>query len=649
MTKLMTITAAALGALAAGYVWGAIPFGYQPDWESADTRATIEIALADFNGDGWHHYRGERKAGDGERHVFYLKHFPALTITEVRVNDKPVPRGDYCFDARAGWFSLKNAPANGANVDVDYKWSNRLDFFAGNEIRSQTDNRDVIYFNRDGALEKTPSWLSTAREETYTVMEADYDADGDVDVVIGGVGFIKIYKNTGAGLEKTPTWAYEPVGGQACCFAWGDVDNDGFLELAVADIWLDKFYVFKNNAGTLESSPSWSVDYKDAAYVAWGDMDGDGDMDLAGGTYAAVGVTEGFVYLFRNDNGSLSKTHCWKNAPPAGRCSALAWGDVNDDGWLDLVKGICGRGDNHDPYADIYYSNRGVLPKTPSWECDYYTHCFTSCLVDADGDGWLDLIQATGGAIIAYFRKGETLPKIPSWKYVPGAPYAIFDIRVGDVNADGWPDVVAGCSCSTGYPTGGPNKLFLNKGNIGIMVKGFYASAGARGVALRWEVNEAVAGFNLLREAKAAASTSEPVKINAELITGRSPYRYLDEDVSSGTTYRYWLEVVPLAGAAERHGPVECTVGGKASFALAQNRPNPASSTTTVAFSVTVTTEAALTVFDVVGRKVAEHAVQAKAGENELALDISSLAPGVYTYRLEAGGEAAARKMVVAR
>jgi hypothetical protein len=181
-------------------------------------------------------------------------------------------------------------------------------------------------------------------------------------------------------------------------------------------------------------------------------------------------------------------------------------------------------------------------------------------------------------------------------------------------------------------------------------VTGFAASASARGVALRWEVNEAVAGFNLLREAKAAEAASEPARVNAELITGRSPYRYLDEEVSVGTTYRYWLEVVPLAGAAERHGPVECTMGSKASFALAQNRPNPASSTTTVAFTVPAATEAALTVYDVAGRKVAvPFAGAVKAGENELSLDVSSLAPGVYTYRLEAGGEAAVRKMVVTR
>jgi hypothetical protein len=649
MRKITIATAAALSALAAVCVWGALPFGYKPDWESTDNRSTIEMALADFNGDGWQVVKAERKVGDGERHVFYLAHFPALTVNAVRVKGKAVPRADYCFDAYRGWISLKDAPPDGARVEVDYKWSNRLDFFAGNEPRAQTDCRDAIYFNRGGELEETPSWLSTAREDTSTVKEADYDADGDVDVAIGGDAFIKVYRNTGSGLEGAPSWSTSIPGGWAGCFAWGDVDNDGYLELAVSDMWLDRFSVYKNNGGTLEKSPSWAVTYTNADYVAWGDADADGDMDLAGGTYAGIGVTEGFVYLFRNDNGSLAKTHFWKNAPPAGRCYALAWADVNDDGWLDLVKGIMGRGTEHDPYADIYYSNRGVLPKTPSWECDYYTHCNASYLADVDDDGLIDLIQPTGGAAIAYLRKRGNLLKMPSWTYVCGAPYGILDARVGDIDADGFPDLALACTCSTGYPTGGPNKLFFNQCDIGVRVKNFAAAPCARGVALRWEVNGAVAGFNLLREVVAANAAAEPARINDALINGRSPYRYLDEDVTAGPTYRYWLEVVPLAGPAELHGPVECAVGRKAAFALAQNVPNPARAVTTVAFSVPAPCEGALAIYDMAGRRVASRAFRARAGANELELDVSALAPGVYAYRLEAGGEAAAKRMVVVR
>jgi len=39
----------------------------------------------------------------------------------------------------------------------------------------------------------------------------------------------------------------------------------------------------------------------------------------------------------------------------------------------------------------------------------------------------------------------------------------------------------------------------------------------------------------------------------------------------------------------------------------------------------------------------------ARPGENEVAVYVSALAPGVYTYRLVAGGATAARRMVVVR
>jgi hypothetical protein len=186
---------------------------------------------------------------------------------------------------------------------------------------------------------------------------------------------------------------------------------------------------------------------------------------------------------------------------------------------------------------------------------------------------------------------------------------------------------------------------------IGIDLISFAAASGGdNAVVVTWEVKGPVAGFNLYREVKSAEVATEPAKVNDGLITGRSPYRYLDAAVEAGNTYRYWLEVVPLAGASERHGPVECTVKPKAAFALAQNAPNPARASTTVAFSVPEACDAALVLYDIAGRKVATpYAGRAKAGENELAVDVSTLAPGVYTYRLEAGGEAAAKRMVVVR
>jgi hypothetical protein len=156
------------------------------------------------------------------------------------------------------------------------------------------------------------------------------------------------------------------------------------------------------------------------------------------------------------------------------------------------------------------------------------------------------------------------------------------------------------------------------------------------------------AGFNLYREAPDAGR----VKVNDSLIVGESPYRFVDGSVGPGASYRYYLEDVDLNGKGTLHGPVRVDMGSgvKTSFALAQNRPNPARVTTTFAFSVPASCDATLTVYDIAGRKVAvPFAGAAKAGENELAVDVSPLAPGVYTYRLEAGGAAAAKRMVVVR
>lgn len=106
---------------------------------------------------------------------------------------------------------------------------------------------------------------------------------------------------------------------------------------------------------------------------------------------------------------------------------------------------------------------------------------------------------------------------------------------------------------------------------------------------------------------------------------------------------------MPLAGPSERHGPVECAVKPKASFALSQNVPNPARAAATIAFSVPAPCDAKVTFYDLAGRSVASYFSRAAAGENELAVDVSSLPPGVYTYRLEAGGATAAKRMVVVR
>ena len=155
------------------------------------------------------------------------------------------------------------------------------------------------------------------------------------------------------------------------------------------------------------------------------------------------------------------------------------------------------------------------------------------------------------------------------------------------------------------------------------------------------------AGFNLYRTEASAAGDDSRLKLNAELIKGRSPYLFVDEDVHPGGEYRYWLEAVDLSGARETYGPAEVRLPTKpAAFALYQSAPNPTRGKTTFAFSLAAAGPAELAVYDLAGREVWRYEGTYAEGANELEATFD-LAPGVYIYRLEAGGEAAAKKMVV--
>jgi hypothetical protein len=202
--------------------------------------------------------------------------------------------------------------------------------------------------------------------------------------------------------------------------------------------------------------------------------------------------------------------------------------------------------------------------------------------------------------------------------------------------------------------------LKLGVCELPVEITSFDARALPGAVALRWTVaaEGELAGFNLYRRPRLAeAASADYAKLNASRITGRSPYDYVDRGVEAGRDYEYLLEAVDLSGGTATCGPVVGRASGKtlAGAALCQNRPNPARASTTIAFALATAGDATLEVFDAAGRKVRVlRSGAAAAGEDEVCWDLTDeagrpLAPGVYLYRLRAGGETLSRRMVVAR
>ncbi len=188
------------------------------------------------------------------------------------------------------WSSAESGDSR-AVAWVDLNGDNYLDFVVGNDGQP---NR--IYLNQRGLASHLDSfepmdWPVTAAR-TWAVAWGDYDGDGDQDLAVGNYGESnRIYENQGIfnGIplfSSTPVWVSAETS-KTTSLAWGDWDNDGDLDLAVGnDGEPDQIYVNRRerNAPSRGVQLIWlwsSATSQRTSGVAWGDVDNDGDMDLA--------------------------------------------------------------------------------------------------------------------------------------------------------------------------------------------------------------------------------------------------------------------------------------------------------------------------------------------------------------------------------
>ena len=83
-------------------------------------------------------------------------------------------------------------------------------------------------------------------------------------------------------------------------------------------------------------------------------------------------------------------------------------------------------------------------------------------------------------------------------------------------------------------------------------------------------------------------------------------------------------------------------------YKLNQNYPNPFNPTTTISFQLPVTSYVTLKVYDILGNEISSLVDETKSpGSYSISFDGSTLASGMYLYRLYAGNYSQVRKMVL--
>lgn len=279
----------------------------------------------------------------------------------------------------------------------------------------------------------------------------DYDNDGLLDLALAGdtgAGFItKVYRNLG-GVSFTDIGAPLP-GITHASLAWGDYDGDGNLDLALCGLDNGLMPISRvyqgDGAGNFIDAGAGLIGVQDGS-VDWGDYDNDGDMDLALTGYDAAGVP--FAIVYRNDGGGAF-TDIGAALIPVGLSEAV-WGDYDNDGDLDLA--LAGRDAAANPVTRLFQNNGGVFMDSgiPFVLAD-------SCVMawgDYDYDSDLDLIiGGTAGGLdntILYDNMGTMLTN----SGVPFTGVSNGDVAWGDYDNDGDVDIaLTGIAAGVPYTT----------------------------------------------------------------------------------------------------------------------------------------------------------------------------------------------------
>ncbi len=349
---------------------GTVPYGTTPDWQNAIRRQVGGLQIADVNGDG------------------------KLDLIAVCFNSSSFPPYD--------------------------------------------DWRNFIHFNTGTALEVTPSWYSTDQVHSGDVQIGDFNLDGKPDLFAANGGFSHtpsvIYFGGVGGPNPTPGWQTSGINAWALAAAVFDFDHDGdpdILTTTQSGITNDNFrplYLFRNNAGVMQSAPAWqSQDQMISNGAAVGDVDGDGWEDVA--TAKWVNFQCG---IYKNNSGTISGLPVWTNGVTSGGRGA-GFADVDGDGDLDVVFGL-------DPAR--MYRNNGDGTFTLMWTSTAASPSIQDLRwQDVDGDGDMDLAEVnfSTGRCHIYINDGGTFATAPTWTY--DSPLVGNALAFGDINGDGCDDL----------------------------------------------------------------------------------------------------------------------------------------------------------------------------------------------------------------
>jgi len=205
-------------------------------------------------------------------------------------------------------------------------------------------------------------------------------------------------------LNESEQWMENLSRGALTALAWGDLDDDGDLDLILtkegplANDLSAKIYI--NNGTSLVENPTWQNNLTTVNYgsLALGDIDNDGDLDLAlsgcgGGADFVDACDKGAIrtFIYINNGTTFTESSQWgNNLTAVYRPGSLTFGDIDNDGDLDLL--LNGQTESSIT-SKVYINNGTTLTESSQWQSNLTALRKASLVLgDYDNDDDLDLI-----------------------------------------------------------------------------------------------------------------------------------------------------------------------------------------------------------------------------------------------------------------
>lgn len=268
---------------------------------------------------------------------------------------------------------------------------------------SNSGNKAALYENTGSGFSEVFS--NQIDGTSYSSLDwGDYDNDNDLDLVISGYGnfspITRIYKNNGtSGFSNSGASLLGIYRGEA---KWGDLDNDGDLDLLVTGYSNsgNRTRIYKNNNGNFSNFSNSAVSNLGFSSADWGDIDNDGDLDLIISGRTTSWGTESYIFTY---NGSTYSSGFGGQLTGVSY-SSMEMADFDNDNDLDLL--VTGRTSNGQASSRLYRNNASIAntaPSIPSGLASSNTTSSTSLSWNASSDN-----QSTSNALTYNIRIGTS-------------------------------------------------------------------------------------------------------------------------------------------------------------------------------------------------------------------------------------------------